>query len=260
MSSRPNILFINTDQHSWDAISAHGNAWLNTPNIDRLHQHGVSFTRSYCSDPVCAPARATWMTGLYTSECGVPFNGGHVHEDLPDLGQILNASGYNAYHCDKWHVDGRSPSDGFKVLWWGRRHVPAGGAEFYDPVATHAAIDFLARYDDETPFYLQVGFVNPHDICEYGHNFVDKTIPGPLEQGFVSEAELPPLPDNFDYDRRETVLQIVSRRRADALIHDDILNAIAHWGELEWRFFRWNYYHWGDRIKEYWAANGGGQP
>jgi arylsulfatase A-like enzyme len=248
VSDRPNILFINTDQHSWDAISAYGNPWLSTPAIDCLHDNGTSFVRSYCSDPVCAPARASWMTGLYTSECGVPFNGGHLHEDIPDLGQLLTASGYNAYHCNKWHVGGRAIDAGFKVLWGGKRRVPAGGAGFYDPVATHAAIDFLATYDQAQPFYLQIGFVNPHDICEYGHNLVGKTVPGATEQGFVPEAELPPLPENFDYDKSETVQQIVIRRGKDALIHGDIYHAMQEWGELDWRLFLWNYYRFIEKV------------
>ena len=90
MSKRPNILFINTDQHSWDALSAHGNPYLDTPNIDALHRNGTSFRLSYCTDPVCAAARSSWATGLYTSETGVPFNGGHLHPEIPDLGQVLS--------------------------------------------------------------------------------------------------------------------------------------------------------------------------
>ncbi|MCH2666666.1 MAG: sulfatase-like hydrolase/transferase, partial [Deinococcales bacterium] len=92
----PNVLFISTDQQTWDAVSAYGNPHVNTPNIDRLVEHGVSFMRSYCTDPVCAAARASWMTGLYTSENGVPFNGGLMHDDIPDLGQILEQDGIPA--------------------------------------------------------------------------------------------------------------------------------------------------------------------
>jgi len=70
MTDRPNILFINTDQQSWNAISAYNNPYVHTPNIDRLHRNGVSFMKAYCSDPVCAPARSSWMTGRYASETG----------------------------------------------------------------------------------------------------------------------------------------------------------------------------------------------
>ena len=179
MSDRPNILFINTDQHTWDVISAYGNTHVKTPHIDRLHNNGISFMRSYSSDPVCAPARASWMTGRFTSEAGTPFNGGYLHEDIPDLGQVLQQSDYRAIHCGKWHVDGRNVYDSFDVLYYGQQRIGAGGGEYYDAAMTHAVVDFLTDYDKADPFYLQVWYVNPHDICEYGHNFETKKCPMP---------------------------------------------------------------------------------
>ena len=107
MSTRPNILFINTDQQTWDALSAYGNRWLSTPHMDRLVASGTSFMRSYCTDPVCAPARTSWATGRYTSEAGVPFNGGHLHADVPDLGPLLRAGGYGAGAGGAGHHAGR---------------------------------------------------------------------------------------------------------------------------------------------------------
>ena len=196
VGSRPNILFINTDQQTWNAISAYGNPHVRTPSIDRLHRNGVSFMRSYCTDPVCAPARASWMTGLYTSENGVPFNGGGLHEDIPDLGQVLQRNGYLALHCGKWHVDGRAMRASFHNLCFGKRDIHASNAEAYDRVSTHAVIDFLDCYDQQTPFYLQLGLINPHDICEYQHNHEYKRIPGPVEQGLLAPDDLPPLPKN----------------------------------------------------------------
>ncbi|MHC4250629.1 MAG: sulfatase family protein [Planctomycetota bacterium] len=239
---RPNIIFINTDQHSWNAVSAYGNTWVKTPNIDRLHRSGISFMRSYCTDPVCAPARASWMTGRYTSEIGVPFNGGSLHGDIPDLGELLKAADYGAYHCGKWHVDGRSVDRGFRNIYLGRRRIGAGGGEFYDPASTHAAMDFLARYDEREPFYLQVGYVNPHDVCEYLHNHEYKELPGPLAQGMVAEEDLPPLPPNFASRPDETRVQQVFRRGEKPLIHSAILNGVRYWDELQWRFMAWNYY------------------
>ena len=143
MKKRPNILFINTDQQSWNAVSAYGNPYLHTPNIDRLHRNGTSFMRSYCSDPVCAATRSSWATGLYTSETGVPFNGGHLHEDIQDIGQILNANGYKAFHCGKWHVPGRNVRESFHTLYYGKRDIGAGGGEYYDS-ALYARCDRLS--------------------------------------------------------------------------------------------------------------------
>ena len=241
MADRRNILFINTDQHTWDAVSAYGNPYVLTPNIDRLHRNGTSFMRSYCADPVCAPARASWMTGLYGSENSVPFNGGNMHADIPDLGQVLTRNGYYAVHSGKWHVDGRAMRDSFHNLYFGKRDIGASGGEYYDRVSTHAVVDFLDRYDASRPFYLQIGIINPHDICHYQHNHEHKTVPGPIEQGVVSLDDLPPLPKNFVYDESETLVQQVFRRGDRPLIHPAIQNGIRDWTELQWRFMAWNH-------------------
>ena len=248
MSERPNLLFINTDQHAWDAIAAYGNPDLRTPSIDALHRNGTSFRRSFCTDPVCAAARSSWATGLYTSETGVPFNGGRLHPEIPDIGGWLTAGGYNVFHCGKWHVPGRDVRASFQTLYYGARDIGAGGAAYYDSASTHAVADFLTTYDSETPFYLQIGYVNPHDVCEYLHNHEEKRIPNPLEQGILSEEMLPPLPDNFHYDERETVLHRVCRRVDDALIHAPILKGLREWDEFQWRYLRWNYYRFVEKV------------
>ncbi len=248
MKTRPNIIFINTDQHAWDAISAYGNRYLRTPNIDKLHRNGTSFKNTYCTDPVCAAARSSWATGLYTSETGVPFNGGTLHPDIQDIGQILKQGGYRTFHCGKWHVPGRNVRESFETLYYGHNNIGAGGAAYYDSASTHAVADFLTNYDDKKPFYLQIGYVDPHDVCEYLHNHEEKHIPDPVEQGILSEEDLPPLPDNFNYDDRETVLHRVCRRVDDALIHPRILNAVKRWNEFHWRYFRWNYYRFIEKV------------
>ncbi len=248
MKNRPNILFINTDQHSWDAISGYGNPYLHTPNIDQLHRNGTSFKKSYCTDPVCAASRSSWATGLYTSETGVPFNGGQLHSDILDIGQVLKEGGYNVFHCGKWHVPGRNVRESFETLYYGAHNIGAGGAAYYDSASTHAVADFLINYDGDVPFYLQIGYVDPHDVCEYLHNHEEKFIPNPIEQGILSEEDLPPLPENFNYDDRETVLHRVCRRVDDALIHSRILNAVKNWDEYHWRYFRWNYYRFIEKV------------
>ena len=246
--SKPNIIFLNTDQQTWNAISAYGNHCVDTPHIDRIIENGVSFMRSYCTDPVCAPARSSWATGLYSSETGVPFNGGCMHEDIPDLGQILNANGYNAYQTGKWHVDGRNVRTSFKCLFFGQRSIPAGGAEFYDPVTTRSVLDFLSTYEEDDPFYLQIGLVNPHDVCEYEHSHERKFIPDGVELGLIDDKDLPPLPANFDYDARETVTQIVMRRGKDPLIHKAIMNAADEWTERQWRYLLWQLYRFVEKV------------
>lgn len=248
MKDRPNILFISTDQQCWNAISAHGNKWLRTPNLDRLCGQGVSFARSYCADPVCAPARTSWMTGRHSSETGVPFNWGHLHDHLPDLGQTLRRGGYLACHAGKWHVPGRDVRSSFLSLYRGQRPIGAGGGEYYDSSTSHAAMEFLMRHDGERPFFLHAAYVNPHDICEYLHSHEAKDIPDPMEQKLLREDDLPPLPSNFDCDTGETLLQRVSKRGPEALFHHRIVNATARWSPLQWRYYLWNYYRYVEKV------------
>ena len=64
-ATRPNIVWVNCDQLRWDAVGYAGNPLVHTPNIDRLAARGVWFQNAYCAAPVCSPARASWLTGLY---------------------------------------------------------------------------------------------------------------------------------------------------------------------------------------------------
>ena len=248
MSSPPNILFLHTDQHTWDAVSAYGNRDLATPNIDRLQRNGLSFMRAYCTDPVCAPARSSWMTGRYSSETGVPHNRGVLHDDLPDLGRHLNAHGFPAYHAGKWHIAGREVTESFRTLYVGKRRIGAGGGEYYDGATTRSVVEFLTRRGTREPFFLQIGMVNPHDVCEYGHDFEETPIPDPVAQGILGAGELPPLPANFDYDEPETMTHRVVRRDDDCLIHWPILRRTRQWSELQWRSLAWNLYRFVEKV------------
>ncbi len=63
--SRPNILFIMTDQHRWDCLGANGNSLIKTPELDRLAKTGANFTHCFVQAPVCVPSRASFFTGRY---------------------------------------------------------------------------------------------------------------------------------------------------------------------------------------------------
>jgi arylsulfatase A-like enzyme len=63
--SRPNILFLMSDNHYWEHLGCYGDNFVKTPNIDRLAREGVRFTNAYCAAPSCAPARASLLTGQH---------------------------------------------------------------------------------------------------------------------------------------------------------------------------------------------------
>ena len=71
----PNILFIMTDDQRQDALSVYGNPILRTPNVDRIGNEGVRFTEFFVTSSLCAPSRATFLTGLYSHAHGVITNG-----------------------------------------------------------------------------------------------------------------------------------------------------------------------------------------
>ena len=62
--SRPNIVFIMTDDHAQAALSSYGNNILKTPNLDRIGEGGVRFTEAFVTNSLCLPSRATYLTGL----------------------------------------------------------------------------------------------------------------------------------------------------------------------------------------------------
>ena len=71
---RPNILFIMTDDHAEQAISAYGSQLIQTPNIDRIAQEGMLFNNSFVTNSICAPSRATMLTGKFSHLNGLRDN------------------------------------------------------------------------------------------------------------------------------------------------------------------------------------------
>src|SRR5215467_15430249 len=72
--ARPNVLFVMTDDHSYTELSCAGNKILKTPNMDRLANEGVRFTNCLCTNSLCAPSRASVLTGCYSHINGVRGN------------------------------------------------------------------------------------------------------------------------------------------------------------------------------------------
>ena len=120
---RPNVLIILTDQHTNDGIGYLGNPNLHTPAMDALAKGGVFFTESYCTSPVCGPARSSLITGRMPHETGVVWNSTHINPAYPTVGQIFQQAGYNTAWAGKWHLPEGYPAQsnmdsvrGFKVL------------------------------------------------------------------------------------------------------------------------------------------------
>ncbi len=101
--SRPNILLITTDQQHANTIHALGNEAIETPNLDRLVDEGVTFGRSYVANPVCSPSRSTILTGEYPSRHKCWNIGVSLDENRPTLSKILSENGYSTALFGKAH-------------------------------------------------------------------------------------------------------------------------------------------------------------
>ena len=101
--NKPNILFILTDQQRRDSMKAYGNNWINTPNLDSLSEKSFVFENTYVTQPVCTPARASIMTGLYPQKTGLHRNNIPLNKNIDTIGDLINEDYYNA-HMGKWHL------------------------------------------------------------------------------------------------------------------------------------------------------------
>ena len=105
MKKLPNILWLTTDQQRSDTIHALGNAYIDTPNLDRLCREGVAFTRAYCQNPICTPSRASFLCGKYPSSINANINGA---DNLPEhctlIPRRLKDLGYDTGLVGKLHI------------------------------------------------------------------------------------------------------------------------------------------------------------
>lgn len=103
-NSRPNILFIFTDDHCEQALSAYDPSKITTPNLDRLADEGMRFTRCYVTNSICGPSRAVIQTGLYSHLNGFMRNGFQFDGSQRTFPKMLKASGYQTAIVGKWHM------------------------------------------------------------------------------------------------------------------------------------------------------------
>ncbi len=166
-SDRPNILFIISDDHAYQEISAYGNKIIKTPNIDRIAREGAIFTNSFVTNSLCGPSRATLLTGKYSHLNGYKANEGKFVDQLT-FPKILQQNNYQTAWIGKMHL-GTLPTglDYFNIL--------PGQGQYYNPdfinknndttrvngyitnIITDFTTDWLDKRDASKPFCLVVG-------------------------------------------------------------------------------------------------------
>jgi choline-sulfatase len=113
-SYKPNILLIITDQMVPTLTGAYGHPVVRTPNLDRLVQQGVRFDSAYTPCPICAPARASLMTGRYVSRIRCYDNAAPLSCDVPTVCHYLTNAGYETVASGKLHYVGPDQLHGFR--------------------------------------------------------------------------------------------------------------------------------------------------
>ncbi len=171
-AGRPNILFIMSDDHAYQAMSCYSGKLNQTPNIDRIAKEGVIFTNSFVTNSICAPSRAVMLTGKFSHANGhldntLAFNGSQV-----TFPKLLRASGYETAMIGKWHLE--SDPTGFD--YW---NILPGQGDYYNPdfiemgkrnkiegyvtnLITDFSIKWLDKRDKKKPFCLLLHHKAPH--------------------------------------------------------------------------------------------------
>ncbi len=193
---RPNIVFIFSDDHGWQAISAYNEArkLLDTPHIDRIAREGMLFNRCLVPNSICGPSRATILTGKYSHRNGF-YNNSNSRFDgsQTTFPKLLQSAGYATAVVGKWHLI--SDPTGFD--YW---HILPGQGVYYNPpmirngqrvehqgyttdLITDISLEWLKNRDPAKPFLLMCQHKAPHREWEpalrhLGHD-ADRVYPEP---------------------------------------------------------------------------------
>ncbi len=203
---RPNILYIMSDDHGSQAISAYGGHLaqvFQTPNIDRLAESGLRMDNCFATNSISVPSRAAILTGQYSQCNGVYTLRDTLDSALPTVAKELQQAGYQTAIFGKWH-QGSEPQgfDYYKVLpgqgryndpiliekdnWQGKDFAHAKGSVHKGhstDVIAGEALQWLDRTDRNTPFFLMCHFKAPHRnwvaAPRFNNLLADVTIPEP---------------------------------------------------------------------------------
>jgi arylsulfatase A-like enzyme len=204
---RPNIVFILSDDHATNAISAYSDFYKSfapTPNIDLIAEQGAILTNAFSTNAICGPSRASILTGKYSHKNGYykNFKGGYFDNTQWTFPKALQAHGYQTALVGKWHL--ASEPTGFDYykyhiekgeqgVYWNPTYSENGMAVketgYATNLTTDFAIDWLNTIKKDAPFCLLLQYKAPH------REWAPDT---PYED--LWENEELPFPDTFDDD------------------------------------------------------------
>jgi arylsulfatase A-like enzyme len=209
--AKPNIVMIFSDQFRGDCLGAAGHPMHLTPNLDEMAARGTMFKAATCSQPVCAPARASILTGQYPSKHGVFKNAVTLDTNAVTFPKELRKAGYTANHIGKWHLGDRTSlgpvapdqRGGFLDLWQSSNvlestsHPYEGDLFDGDGKAMHFSniyrTDFMTDLAQKflrsakSPFLLTLSYLEVHH-----QNDIDAFVPPKDYEGRYKDFWVPP--------------------------------------------------------------------
>lgn len=196
MVSKYNILMIMVDQLAVSSLPIYGHPFVKTPNLTKLASKGVVFDSAYCNFPICSPSRASMLSGRLPHSISAFDNASEFSASIPTLAHYLNNVGYKTILCGKMHFIGPDQLHGYQqrlttdiypadFSWtpdWSKgpsfrptgvsmRPVLEAGPcirslqiDYDDEVAYKGSqcLYDLARFKNDSPFFLTVSFTHPH--------------------------------------------------------------------------------------------------
>jgi arylsulfatase A-like enzyme len=205
-ADKPNLVVMMTDDQRFDAMSCAGNKILQTPNMDRIAKEGMRFRNMFVTNSLCAPSRATLMSGLYSHSHGVIDHNVNQHKIpavLKLLPDYLKDAGYEVAFCGKSHVAGALRERPWNYYFGYRgqgdylKPVIAEGVDgvvgkdepydgYMDDVVTEHALKWLKKKHDK-PICLFLFFKAPHRSWDRA----------PRHKDLFKDVEIP-KPDTYD--------------------------------------------------------------
>lgn len=231
---KPNILFILTDDQGWGDMSSHGNDIIETPNLDLLSQNGTEFDRFYVS-PLCAPTRASLLTGRYHLKTGATSvsNGLEIMDTEEEtIAEVFKNNGYKTGIFGKWHNGSHFPNRptdqgfdefiGFCAGHWSNyfdtkldsNNTEIQSTGFITDYLTDKAIDFIDRNKEE-PFLCYVPYNAPHSPFQLPDSYFDKYKAKGLDNKLASVYG---MVDNVDFNIGRLLAKLESEGLAENTI------------------------------------------